>query len=160
VDQRPNSEQTALLSRALKSIRANHPAWNVKKLTLAEAGLTCIVGRARTSTLGPLAIRIPRKRILSYTIDQRLSARSLLQQEELLARTVETQGVPVPTVHLEDRGTDFLVSAFIEHDHASASPRDLGALRQGPARRRSRAGTGATRDRAASVSASGSRSPE
>ncbi|MEM7029632.1 MAG: aminoglycoside phosphotransferase family protein [Chloroflexota bacterium] len=110
----------ALMHQLTQQIKRDYPDWKLNNLSIAGAGIECLVCRGNTVKFGTVAIRIPWQRWLSDDNDPELDSRDILRQEALLAAHAAKYNIPVPTpfhLHIaDDEGLDFLVSEFIPHD--------------------------------------------
>ena len=119
------------LAELQEQLTRHYPAWDVKSLTVAGAGLNFLVCRAEADTFGPVALRVPWVRTLVNDTDGTLDARRLLEQEATLTAHVGRHNLAVPAIyalHLGADGYDFLASEFMVGDESAPDPQAFGRL--------------------------------
>ena len=126
-----SAHATALLCQLREQLARHYPRWGVTGLEVAGAGLTFLVCRAESAAFGPVAIRVPWRRVIAGHNDGVVEARRLLRQEAALANHARSHGLPSPmahALHLGDDGFDFLVSTYVPHDGSPPDGRAFGRL--------------------------------
>jgi aminoglycoside phosphotransferase (APT) family kinase protein len=124
------ASQEQAVASVLQAMRRALPEW-APELQPCGEGLGSQVWRAEHPAWGPVAIRVPRQRIVSNANEQGIESRALLQQERRLSAYLAPFGLPVPRVfHLHDRdpGPYFIVTAYVDNDRTPADPVAVGRL--------------------------------
>lgn len=125
-----------LTGQLLNYLQVYHADWGVKRLDIAGSGLESVIYRAKTVSIGEIAIRVPKNRWLSGSSwvsanNNDLDSRVFLRQEAMFSSYLRAYGIPTPIIyalHLGVDGLDFMVSSFIEHDGSKPHPQEFGQL--------------------------------
>jgi aminoglycoside phosphotransferase (APT) family kinase protein len=125
-------DQASLRHSQLRDVlHAQYGDLGITGLRALGEGMDAKVYRARSSVLGPVAVKLPHARWVSSGNEPRLDTRTLLRQESQLSQHLRAHGLPVPEVflmHTDDAGVDFIVSQYIESDGGELPDIEFGHL--------------------------------
>lgn len=103
---------------------------SLSEARLAGQGLEFAVFKATSPTHGPVALRVPKKKVYHNVNDPSTDARDLIRQELRIYELLRDSPVPVPRPfgYLEVDGYPAMLCEFVGDDGTEASPAELGGV--------------------------------